>query len=753
MSELLAPAGGREALTAAVQNGADAVYLGARLFNARRGADNFDEGGLREAVSYCHAHGVRVHVTLNTLVRDGEMAALEGQIREVAEAGADAAIVQDLGVAALVRQMAPGLSLHASTQMAVHSRQGVEYLRGHGFGRAVLAREMPLAEIEKCAGLGVELEAFCHGALCVSCSGQCLFSSLVGGRSGNRGMCAQPCRLPYRLGGAHGYLLSPRDVMLLDDLKAMEAAGVISFKIEGRLKRPEYVAVVTSIYRRALDGKPITDADREALLQIFNRGGFSRGYLRDMNDAALMYPGRPNHMGVLVGQGGALRRDVDAEDVLAGRTGSEDRPVKLQGRAGSRIAVRGDIYRLVDAAQMRAARESYAHERRLTHLTAELTLRVGEPMRLRVSDGERAFEAVGEETQAARSRPLDAARVREQLQKTGGTPYVLDGIGIDADGTAFAAASQLNALRRAALEGLTAARVSTFAPEKAVYAAKPLPALRPEAAKTRLIARSDQPELLLAAREAGADELALDPRDWRREALDACLAALDGERFALVLPAVANADVLDGIHVWARAHRERLTAVYAANVAQLGMGWGVEMRGDFALNLFNSRAVSETGLVRYMPSLELTARQMADMPGEKELLIWGRAPLMRLRHCLLRAAQELPGAHDACRRCDCAKAPIDGMALIDRRGAAFPLRRVASDGGCVVEVLNSVPHWLLPKRGRLCACSAWTLFLRAGEPAKALVSACRAALDGREAGLAPFAGMQATTGHFFRGVE
>ena len=517
MSELLAPAGGMEALTAAVQNGADAVYFGARLFNARRGADNFGEDGLKEAVLYCHARGVRAHVTLNTLVRDGEMAALEAQIREIAEAGADAVIVQDLGVAALVRQMAPGLSLHASTQMAVHDRQGVEYLRDHGFDRAVLAREMPLAEIEQCAGLGVELEAFCHGALCVCCSGQCLFSSLVGGRSGNRGMCAQPCRLPYRLGEARGYLLSPRDIMLLDDLQAMERAGVCSFKIEGRLKRPEYVAVVTSVYRRALDGKPISDADREALLQIFNRGGFSRGYLRDMNDRELMCPERPNHMGALVGTLGVLRRDVDAEDALAERRGDAERPVKLQGRAGARVSVRGDIYRLVDAAQMRAARESYAHERRLTHLTAQLTLRVGEPMRLRVSDGKHVFEAVGEETQAARNKPLDASRVREQLQKTGGTPYVLTAIDLDADETAFAAASQLNALRRAALEGMTAARVSAFAPEKSVYAAEPLPAPRPEAAKTRLIARSDRPEILLAAREAGADELALDPCDWRRE--------------------------------------------------------------------------------------------------------------------------------------------------------------------------------------------------------------------------------------------
>ena len=1034
MSELLAPAGSMEALVAAVQNGADAVYFGARLFNARRGADNFDEGGLQQAVSYCHARGVRAHVTLNTLVREDEMAALEEQIAEIAAAGADAVIVQDLGVAACVRRLAPRLSLHASTQMAVHNRQGVEYLRAHGFDRAVLAREMPLVEIEKCAGLGVELEAFCHGALCVSCSGQCLFSSLVGGRSGNRGMCAQPCRLPYRLGETRGYLLSPRDLMLLDGLQAMQRAGVVSFKIEGRLKRPEYVAVVTGIYRRALDGEAITQADREALLQIFNRGGFSRGYLRDMNDAALMYPERPNHMGVLVGENGVLRRDVDAEDMLVERAGGQERPLKLQGRAGTRIAARGKIYRLTDAGQMRAARESYAQERRTAHLTAHLVMRPGERMRLRISDGTHAFEAVGENVQTARTKPLDEARVRAQIDKTGGTPYVFTDIALDMDRAAFASAAQLNALRRAALDGLTNLRVASMsAPERAAQigatAEAPFPASdgmgkpeaplaagsnegqgggapqtlptrsadgvgssfahtsapsqalegsgpkastptlrdgesapfansqahadlngfpmlspvraadvpcpretigvdgnavpaihsplhtgggrcvalssdqggasqspwasaadlsapsfpaeaqasaeaenaftrpgvpsplhtgggrcaalssdqggvsqspwasaadlsapsfpaeaqasaeaenaftrpgvpsplhtgggrcaalssdqggvsqspwasaadlsapsfpaeaknafeaqfdassplqRPEAAHVRLIARSDRPDLLLAALKDGADEIVFDPADLRQSALNATLQALNGQPFSLALPQTANADVLDGLHGWVRTLGRQLTSVYASNVAHLAMDWGAEVRGDFGLNLFSARAVAATGIRRYMPSLELTSRQLAALPGEKELFFWGRAPLMRLRHCPLRAAKRLSGPHDRCRRCDHDEKPVDGLALIDRKGAAFPLRRIASDGGCVVEVLNSVPHWLLPKRERLCSCSGWVLFLRAGEPAAAIVRACRTALADGEVDLASLAGLQTTSGHYFRGVE
>ena len=290
------------------------------------------------------------HVTLNTLVRDGEMAALEAQICEIAEAGADAVIVQDLGVAALVRRMAPGLSLHASTQMAVHDRQGVEYLRDHGFDRAVLAREMPLAEIEQCAGLGVGTGSLLPRGRCACAAlGNACFPASWAGRSGNRGMCAQPCRLPYRLGEARGYLLSPRDIMLLDDLQAMERGrGSAPSRSRGGLKRPEYVAVVTSVYRRALDGKPISDADREALLQIFNRGGFQPWLpARYERCGADVSRAGPTTWACWWGAGGALRRDVDAEDALAERRGDVERPVKLQGRAGARVSVRGDIYRLV----------------------------------------------------------------------------------------------------------------------------------------------------------------------------------------------------------------------------------------------------------------------------------------------------------------------------------------------------------------------------------------------------------------------
>ena len=343
--ELLAPAGNMEALRAAVQNGADAVYLGAGRFNARQSAGNFDGDALNEAVAYCHARGVKVHVTLNTLVREDELDALADAIGAVNLSGADAAIVQDFGVARMLRQIAPGIRLHASTQMAAHNRQAVAFLRENGFERAVLARELTFAEIADCAAEGIEIETFVHGALCSACSGQCLMSSLVGGRSGNRGMCAQPCRLPWRLDGREGYLLSTKDLCGIDALARLREARVASLKIEGRLKRPEYVAVTVAAYRRALDAlyanAPIDPAaERAGLAQMFNRGGFTQGYGPGVQERELMYPDRPNHIGVAVGRckrGGQvdLTADVDAADALAlRREGAEDVPVKLSGAAG-----------------------------------------------------------------------------------------------------------------------------------------------------------------------------------------------------------------------------------------------------------------------------------------------------------------------------------------------------------------------------------------------------------------------------------
>ncbi len=821
--ELLAPAGDESALRAAVQNGADAVYLGAGAFNARRNAGNFDGAALDAAVTYCHARGVKVHVTLNTLVREDEFDALLEAARAVNRSGADAVIVQDLGVARALRQIAPDIQLHASTQLAAHNRQAVAFLRDRGFDRVVMARELTFDELAGCAAQGVEIEAFVHGALCVACSGQCLMSSLVGGRSGNRGLCAQPCRLPWRLDGRTGCLLSTRDLCGIRDLARLRDAGVCSLKIEGRLKRAEYVAVTVAAYRRALDaleaGRDYDPAaDIEAMRQMFNRGGFTRGYGPGVAEAELMYPDRPNHVGVRVGACRAngkllLEADVRTADALVlRRTGREDVPVRLAGQAGEAAgcsaARKGDeLWRLVSEDQMKRARESFDGERPLVPVTARAVLKVGRPAALEVSDGTNLARAGGPAIERATGSGLDEARARAQLGRTGGTPYEMTSVELDADADAFCSASLLNGLRRDALAALEQMRTavkrregqyiadavrgggvapqagSTAVPgtgraaQRRPYEAPPQ---HPDQAhdanairsgehcsplcKPLLLAQSSDPAQLTAALENGADTAVFAPMDVRPAALAAVdLSALSAKGWLmLAVPAVLTAEALDGLNAWALQNAASFEATFLANVGQLGLEWPGARVGDYLLNIANNAAAAqlrEWGIGMYTPSVELNAGQIAALGGETNLILWGRLPLMHLRHCPLQAAEGMKGPHAACRRCDgCAAGErLDGRVLVDRRGAAFPLARLAQPGGCVIEILNSAPLMPLRRLGRLPRTSAWRLLLSPGEPADAIVKVYRAALDGADFRALPewaaIDAMDTTTGHYFRGVE
>lgn len=767
--ELLAPAGDMDALVAAVQNGADAVYLGAGGFNARRNAGNFDGDGLKRAVEYCHVRDVRVHVTLNTLVRQDELDRLYDTLRLIYESGADAVIVQDFGVARAVKSMAPDMAIHASTQMAAHNAQAARFLKAQGFHRAVLARECTFEDMARCVQADIDVEVFVHGALCVACSGQCLLSSLVGGRSGNRGLCAQPCRLPWRLEGREGYLLSTRDLCAIDDLPKLREIGVSSLKIEGRMKRAEYVAVTVAAYRRALDalyaGEIVDNREsRAALGQMFNRGGFTRGYGPGLREDTLMFPDRPNHIGVQVGAwakpgGVALDADLLPGDALVLRRGAEDVPVKLSGSAGETVpcpkARKGDrLVRLVSDAQMRAARESFDGEHRVIPLSAEATLKIGRPAALSVSDGAHIVRAEGDAVQPATGRPFDGDRARQQLAKTGGTPYAIGEMRIDADPGAFAPASMLNALRRTALDRLTEARTA----QNRVLLPPPSPetAVR-GAGGRRLYAQSGDPDVLKTALRCGADVAVYCPRDLRR--LDAGELP---ERFALAVPAVLTEAALDALNAWANAQGDRITETFLSNVGQPGLCWPGKRSGDFMLNTANDLTVlqlADWGIGAVTPSVELTARQIDEMGGEKHVIMWGRIPVMHLRHCPLRAARGMKGLHADCRHCDgCGPdAALNARALVDRRGAAFPLQRLAMPGGCVIQVLNSVPLMPLKHRDRLPRADGWRLLLRPDEPVEAVVKVYRAALDGGDFRAMPeweiLENMDATTGHFFRGVE
>ncbi len=785
--ELLAPAGTYESLVAAVQNGANAVYLGAQALNARAGAGNFSPDELCRAADYAHERGVKIHVTVNTMVRQDEMKLLDDVAGQLARAGVDAAIVQDFGVAAQLRERLPSLALHASTQMAVHNRQGAALCSEMGMQRVVLAREMSYQEMAECAGLGIETEAFVHGALCVACSGQCLMSSMVGGRSGNRGQCAQPCRLPWRLDGAvkaGGYLLSTRDLQSLNGLMDLRDAGVSSLKIEGRLKRPEYVATVTKVYREALDllesydeYEPDEDALRE-LRQIFNRGGFTKGYGPGAVDKEIMYSLRPNNIGVeaaRVRKGRVLlQADIENGDVMAlrGRDG-EDIPLKsMSGTAGQTISVplpkeAGEgaiIYRLSSEAQLRAARESMNGENRKDYIAGQLRAHVGEPVRLVVADGERSVMKEGGVVEKATGKPADLARIRAQIEKTGATPYEFLDLSLDVEADAFLPASALNELRREALAELSGLRMKERRGCK--NALKPAQAMEdsePKAENTRLSVQASDMERLKKAREWGADRLVFAPEDLTEEGLEK--AASYGLRVTLALPYVLPGDALDRLNGWTWKYEDLIEGVIIQNAGQLIMEWPGEAQAGEGLNLANRSAlqfVRQLHCADYTPSVELNCGQMRDMDaggGARELVVYGRLQLMLLRHCPIRARSS--GAHEACHRCDAVneEEKMNAHALIDRRETRFPLRRQKTPGGCIVKVMNSVPLCLLKRGGKLPNAKGWRVILTDESEglAEKIVRLHRSALDGenvREASEWSFIEeMQTTTGHYFRGVE
>jgi len=717
--ELLSPAGNREALTAAVSCGADAVYLGYTAFGARSYAGNFDAQQLKEAIEYAHERGKKIYVTVNTLVKQCETDDLCDVLELLCEVGADAAIVQDLGVARMARARFPQLTLHASTQMTVNNAQGAKLLGGLGFTRVVPARECSLSELKKMSDTGVEIEAFAHGALCVAVSGQCLFSSMIGGRSGNRGRCAQPCRLPYRLDdGTSGYLLSTRDLMLIDKIDKMRDAGVYSFKLEGRMKRPEYVGVITRAYREAIDAaeahvpyhpdeKTICD-----LKQVFNRGGFTEGYVMNRSNAALMSWERPNHWGIKVGKilssRGPLAKVLLEENLSDGDglqvRGREEIELTYSGNdtpKGVQATVRiasgryqpGDpVYRLTDAVQMNEIREIMAREQVRIPLHAVLTAIPGEPASLALADGDGHRVAVNgdQPVMAAQQRALDHDAAWKQLSKTGGTPYVLESLKLQSEG-AFMTAGMLNALRRDALEAMKQARTQVIRPG----AAPDVKQVQMPDQQRLLIARGERLEDMPQLLACGADLFDWEPQVYTPEAIEQQLRQNPEAQPVLVLPAVMSSEELAHIHELVCSHAERFAGIEANNIGQFGLKWPVSVFGGQGLNVMNGESAAfYTGLgaKRLTASCELSYKELRELlscGGNYEMEVYGRTQLMLLSHCPCRTKAGDEKQDAACNAC----AANGGCPQVytDRKGYRFPAKRQKMEHGCVVRLYNSMP--------------------------------------------------------------
>lgn len=780
--ELLSPAGNREALVAAVSCGSDAVYLGYTAFGARSYAGNFDAEQLREAIEYAHERGKKIFVTVNTLIKQCEADDLCDVLELLCNCGADAAIVQDLGAARLARIRFPELTLHASTQMTVNNAQGAKLLGDLGFSRVVPARECSLEELKNMADTGVEIEAFAHGALCVAVSGQCLFSSMIGGRSGNRGRCAQPCRLPYKLDdGTSGYLLSTRDLMLIDKIPQMRDAGVYSFKLEGRMKRPEYVGVITRAYREAIDAaqahvpyRPSEKTIRD-LKQIFNRGGFTEGYVMHSSNAALMSWERPNHWGIRVGRilssRGSLAKVLLEENLNDGDglqvRGKEEIDFTYSGKdtpCGAEATVRiasgkyqpGDsVYRLTDAVQMAEIREIMAKERVSIPLDAVLTAMPGELPSIALSDRDgHAILVTGDQAvQNAQQRALDYDMAWKQLSKTGGTPYVLNDLKLHSEG-AFMTAGMLNGLRRDALEAMKAARIKV---EKHVAAPSAEPVQMPAQQKL-LIVRSECLEDMQELLACGADVFAWEPQVYTPKAIAAQLEKNQDLQPVLVLPAVMSSEELADIHAMVNRCADRFSGVVANNIGQFGLKWPVPIYGGQGLNVMNSECAAfytELGAQRLTASCELSLKELREMiscGGNYEIEVYGRTQLMLLSHCPRRTK-----AGDHCQDATCNACAANGgypQVYTDRKGYRFPARRIKMAHGCVVRLYNSMPTDMVRSAKKLFDAGVCLSVSFTDEPLerqKEIVSSYRSVID---CGVASHDMMEGTTsGHLSRGVE
>ena len=641
--EILAPVGSEEMLRAAVFSGADAVYLGFSGFNARTGAGNFDADSLKEAVRFCHARGVAVHVALNTTVYGTELPALEQAIRSVAASGADAVICQDLAVATLIGKIAPQLPRHGSTQMSVHTLQGALELKELGFTRVVLARELSLPEVEHITKhCGIETECFVHGALCMSMSGQCYMSAFLGGRSGNRGSCAGPCRLPFEANtlpeGKPGRLhhLSLKDNSVIDQLDKLQALGVASAKIEGRLRTPEYVAAAVSACLAGREGRAY---DRDLLKNAFSRSGFTSGYLNGKIDGTMF----------------GVRSEADAE--LTKKT-------------------------------LPMLRELYRRERSRVPVQMKLEIEEGgEKLTVTDADGNKAFAYGDAEPQPARTDPTES--LNRSLAKTGGTPFTAEKITVEMDGGPwFIPGSAVNELRREALDALLKKRevLRPWPTTEEHVAALPQRTLPPRRTLRARFERWEQvPERALDGVEylilpiAQADRV---PREWRAKTL-------------LELPRVMfGALEQDTARRIAATQDAGFAGYEVSNIAHLRLCRGLPMTGGFGLNITNNVAAqfyAEQGLSSLLILPEVKDSDIATIaptrngkPVPTGVMIYGHMPLMLTRAC------PLQNIHD-CAHCD--KTGV----LTDRKAKKFPVRC----GLGVRTIYNPVPIYMGDKPGAL----------------------------------------------------
>ena len=721
-TEVLAPAGSKEGLFAALSAGADAVYTGGRMFGARAYADNLSDEELSECIDYCHLHGKRLYLTVNTLMKEKELISLVNWLVPFYETGLDAVIVQDLGTFSILKKEFPLLDLHVSTQMTVQGAWGAKFLERMGASRVVPARELGLDEIRRIRKeTGLEIECFVHGALCYSYSGQCLMSSMIGGRSGNRGRCAQPCRLPYSYdGGGEQFLLSPKDICTLEILPDILEAGVDSLKIEGRMKRTEYTAGVSAMYRKYVDlyhkkgreGYRVEEDDIRILMDLYNRGGFSGGYYKRYNGVSMMSVERQNHYGTkgaaLVGQKGSVStwralEPLNKGDILESWPVEDDVPkgktftIRMQDR---KILKKGTVWnRTYCAPLMETLKERYTEKRIQEKINGKLMISPGEPAILSVfqHDGEHEITVniSGNLVQKAERQPMTEEKVKKQMMRTGNTPYVFEKLDIEMGKECFLPLQQLNELRREALEELQYRQLLPYRRKKDIVSLPVESTGKKEGHKAavslELTVSLESLEGLAGRVELpGIARIYLDSKcfmsDSAREKASAAvkLCREKGIPCWYIMPAIFRripsqesklpdlkwCDCFDGILLKNLEEIQYLKEI----------GYTGKTASDYNLYTCNDTAkevLADAGCVFSTCPVELRFQELAQRSCcRDELLIYGRIPVMTTVQCL----QKTTG--------HCGKQP--GLHILkDRKGKAFPVKNCCP--WCYNVIYNSVP--------------------------------------------------------------
>ena len=717
--ELLSPAGNLECLKVAVQNGANAVYFGLDKFNARMNSTNFGREELVKAIEYAKLRGVKTHLTLNILIKNNEFDDAIKLVEFAYNSGIDAVIIQDLGLAKKIIELFPDLEVHSSTQMTIYSLDGAKQIKDLGFSRCVLARELSINEIEYiCKNTDIDIEVFIHGALCISYSGQCLMSSMIGARSGNRGKCAGTCRLPYTLlkdgkEQAKGFLLSSKDVCTLEVLPELIEAGVKSFKIEGRMKSPEYVGIVTSIYRKYIDlaesGREykVDEKDKEKLMQIFNRGGFSTGYLKEKLGKDMMYTRKPNHMGVLVGEvigynsnKGHVKIKLSKELNLGDSIAINDSSCKISelmkennniksanigqvitvGRIKGKILKGDKVYKTVSDKLNKEIIQISSKENIKRPVVARIYLKENEQIKLEIEDVWSKIKVIKTEeiiVKKADNNGVSTKRIEEQLSKTGNTPFEMKSIKVIENGNIIVPISTLNNIRRNALDVLEIKLLNGFKRNKVIKLESMNATNENQSENQKLkvsLCLNNMKEEVDYSNLKGIDNVYIPFKLFlsRKERVDEICINFDTY---VLFPTITKSNYekliennlknilsrnIKGIVISNLSHLEILKQ-YKSEIK------GLEIIANYTLNISNDNTINELkklGILKYIVSPEADKKEIQSLSKDlqKEVIVYGRTLLMTSEYCTIGSLNNCPA------RCE-----KGTYKLKDRMGFEFPI--------------------------------------------------------------------------------